>query len=272
METISILEHARSTWEGMIAGFFGAIPRIVVGLMVVVFALIVAKTISIVLRAVLRRSGFDALPARYGMDTTFKRFGIEEPLSSVLPRVVYWLMLFLFAQTAADALGLEPISSAIGGFLAFLPNLVTALLLLLIGSSAGQFIGAAVTRSARESGIDYSSALGNIVSVLVVFIAGVMAVAQLKINIEIIRIVTFCGLAGAALAFGLSFGLGTQDVTRNIVAGFYARKLFRAGESLEVGDSRGTLKAITPLQTVIEVDGREHAVANSVFLDQLVRR
>jgi small-conductance mechanosensitive channel len=98
-----------------------------------------------------------------------------------------------------------------------------------------------------------------------------MAITQLQIDTEIIRVVTSAILAGMALAFGLTFGLGSRDVTRNILAGYYARKTFEVGREIEVSGERGELKGITPTQTLIQQGDRVVAVANSVFLDEVVK-
>jgi small-conductance mechanosensitive channel len=58
--------------------------------------------------------------------------------------------------------------------------------------------------------------LGKLVSALVVFIVAMMTIGQLKIDTEMVRIVTSFFLGAGALAFGLAFGLGTRDIVRNI--------------------------------------------------------
>lgn len=272
MEQDGLRENLIRTYEGMIRSVFDAVPKALTGILLVVVSIVIAKVVERVARVVLSRIGFDGLLARLGFDQVLKRFGVDQPLSVVIPRLVYYMLLLLFGQTAAAALGLDPISNAIGSFLGFLPNLFSAFLLLLIGSSAGQYASTTVSKAAREAGIDYSSTLGNVVAVLILFIAGVMAVAQLRIDTDIIRIVTICVLSGAALAFGISFGLGTRDITRNIVAGFYARKLFRVGEQVEIRGHRGTLAAITPIQTLVEGERESAVMANGVFLDEIVKR
>ena len=50
-----------------------------------------------------------------------------------------------------------------------------------------------------------------------------------KIDTDIVRIVTSLILGAGALAFGLSFGFGTRNIVRNIAAGFYARKILVIG-------------------------------------------
>ena len=61
-------------------------------------------------------------------------------------------------------------------------------------------------------------------------------------------------------------------MTRNLVAGLYARKLFRVGEELEVGGEKGILTSITPIQTLIERGDQVVAIPNSVFLDKVVKQ
>ena len=71
---------------------------------------------------------------------------------------------------------------------------------------------------------------------------------------------------------GLAFGLGSRDVTRNILAGFYARKTFDLGKEIEIRGERGELKSITPTQTLFQQGDRVVAVANSVFLEEVVKQ
>ncbi len=198
--------------------------------------------------------------------------GIRQELNRFLPRLLYWLLLILFAKTAADALGLAAISDAIGAFARYLPNIVAALLILILGSAAAQFAGQAVSEAAENSGIEFASTLGSLVAAVLLFVLGIMALSQLKIDTDMVRLVAMGLLGALALAFGLSFGLGSRDITRNIIAGFYARKTFDIGEQIEISGEKGTLIGITPTQTLLEQEGRRVAVANSVFLEEVVKQ
>jgi small-conductance mechanosensitive channel len=272
MEQEGLSANLIRTYDAMVRSIFDAIPKVVTGIVLVIVSIIIAKLIERTARMLLRRIGFDDLLARLGFDKILKRFGVDQPLSFIFPKLVYYLLLLLFGQTAATALGMVPIAHAIGSFLGFLPNLFTALGLVLIGSSVSQYASAMVSKAAREAGIDYSTTLGSVVAALILFVVGVMAIAQLRINTDIIRIVTVCVLSGVALAFALSFGLGTRDITRNILAGFYARKVFRVGDQVEIRGHRGTLAAITPVHTVVEGEHESAVMTNGAFLDEVVKR
>jgi hypothetical protein len=248
-----------------------AVPRVLVGIAVAIALVMAAKLIERLLRAVLVRIRFDGLLEQAGIDKLLQRVGIRQSLNQVLPRLAYFLLLLLFARTAADAFGLTAISEGIAAMFGYLPNVVAAVLLIVVGTAVSQFAGRTVTRAAEESGIEFARPLGSLVSGLILFIVGVMAIGQLRFDTDMVRIVTICTLSGLALAFGLSVGLGSRDITRNLLAGFYARKIFSPGDSLEIRGERGILKAIAPTQTVIEQDTGLFVVANSAFLDETVR-
>ena len=108
------------------------------------------------------------------------------------------------------------------------------------------------------------------VSGAVLFVAAIMAITQLGIDTAMIRTVVVIGLAGLSVGLALSFGLGSRETTRNLMAGFYARKLFRMGDEIAVGEVRGRLTAITATKTLIEVDGRSVAVSNSRLAEEAV--
>lgn len=245
-----------------------AIPKIGVGILLIVLGLTVAKLIEVALRIMLTRIRFDSLIEKSGVDKALQRIGLRQQLNLFLPKLAYFLVIFLLAKTASDALGLAAISDAIGAFFAYLPNIVAALLLLILGTTVGQFAGQMVTQAAENSGIDSAAALGKLVSGLIIFIVAMMAIGQLKIDTEMVRIVTSFVLAAGTLAFGLAFGLGTRDVVRNIVTGFYTRKFLEIGKNLEIAGQSGLLTAITATHAILNSEGQDIIVANSTFLDQ----
>lgn len=257
------------SFRDMVDSVVAAAPQVVMGILLVIAALIVAKIVEKILRMILVRVEFDGLIERAGVDKTLQKVGIRQELNHFIPRLAYFLILFLLARTAADALGLEAISAALGSFFSYLPNLIAAMLLVILGTAAAQSVGTTVTQAGRDAGLDFAPALGRVVSAAILFIVGMMAIAQLKIDTEIIRLVTAFCLACMALAFGLSFGLGTRDITRNILAGFYARKILLVGQPVGIRGQHGMLKAVTPTHTLIEADEQTISIAKDTFLDEI---
>lgn len=272
MTWTDIRNQLAEVFSGMVASVIEATPRVLSAIVLLLVMLIAAKIVERVLRFLLSRLKIDKLVAHAGIDQVLKRMGIRQSLERFVPRLAYFLLLLLFAQVAAQTYGLTAISNAIDAAFGYLPNLIAALLLLVVGIAVAQFVGNTIAQAAEESGLEMGATLGQVTSALILFVVGVMAASQLRIDTEIIRIVAICLLAALGLAFGLAFGLGSRQATRNVIAGFYVRKLFRVGDSVEVRGLRGTIEAITPAQTLLSDGESTIAVANATLVEGLVRR
>ena len=247
-------------------------PRVLTALVILVIGLLVAIFVRRSLRIGLAKVRFDVALDKIGIARIFKRIGIQKPPSAAIAQFAYFLIVILVVQTALEAVGLYRASAAIGVFFAYLPNILAAVIVLLLGNTVGQFAGRAVEQAAGDSGIDFAAVLGRMVTALVIFVVVVMAISQLDIDTLLVQRIAIVLLAGFALSFSLTFGLGTRDITRNMVAGFYAKRLFTPGDEIEVDGERGVLRAITPMQTVIEKDDGIVAIPNDVFLQDKVKR
>jgi small-conductance mechanosensitive channel len=265
-------EQLLEAFAGLGNSVASAIPKACVGILLVTLGLVVAKLVEVALRAALIRLRIDSLIEKAHVTKALQRIGLRQQLSLFIPKLAYFLVIFLLAKTASDAFGLIAISDAIGTLLSYLPNIAAALLLLILGTTVGQFAGQMATQAAESAGVNSARALGKLVSALIIFIVAMMAMSQLKIDTEMVRIVTISVLGTAALAFGLAFGLGTRDIVRNILTGYYARKFLVIGKSLAIADQRGILTAITATHTVLNSEGQEILIANSAFLEQTSRQ
>ncbi len=264
----TIMEVFRSMGES-VADF---VPRAVAALIVILLGLLVAKLMEKAIRVAFERFKLNELLDRVGLSSTLQKFGMKDTPGRLISRAVYFLLVLLFTQSVTQAVGLMAVAGAISAFFAYLPNLISAFLVLLLGMMVAQFLGRSLTQAAEDSGVEFAPMLGRIVSSMVLFVVVLMAVSQLKIDTQIVLGIVLVLLAGLSLAFALTFGLGSREVTRNIVAGFYARKLFQVGEPVEVGEVKGTLAGITAVQTLVESGEDTLALPNRVFMDEVVKQ
>lgn len=254
------------------AGAVAYAPRLVTATVLVLIGLAIAKIVAVVLGQVFYRARLNQLIERSGLRESLERVGIHDVSRRFLPGVVFWLAMLVFLQAAATMVGLDQIAAGIAGFFAFLPNLFSAVLILLLGSMLARFLARAVTEYARESGVGFARSLGSAISTFVLGVVAIIVLGQLQVDTRILNILTIVIFAGLSLGFALTFGLGTRDATRNMIAGFYARRIFTAGERIEISGARGVLRGITTTQTLLESEGAMLAVPNSAFFEQTVGR
>jgi len=249
-----------------------SVPDLLVGVVLIVLALIGAKVVERILRAILVRFHFDALVRRSEVDQWLSRMGVQQSLDNVLPRVVYFILLFLFAREVAGSLGLVAISEAIGSIISYLPNVISAFLILLVGGAVAQVAGKGVSEAGRGAGVEAAPLLGRILTGSLLFVLVVMALGELEVQTLLVRELSVILVGGVALSFALSFGLGSRDISRNILAGLYIKKVIRVGDEIEVAGRRGRVESITPTQTILQDGERSVILSNSVFLDSVATR
>lgn len=256
----------------MVEGAVDSIPELLAGAILILLALIAAKLVERLLRALMVRFRFDALVRRSGVDSWLSRMGVRQSLDDVVPRVIYFILLFLFAREAAEALGLTAISEAIGSIISYLPNVISAFLILLVGSAIAQVAGRGVAEAGRGAGVEAAPLLGRALTGILLFVLVVMALGELEVQTLLVRELAAILAGGAALSFALSFGLGSRDISRNILAGLYIRRVIRVGDEIEVGGRRGRVEGITPTTTILADGERSVIISNGVFLDSVISR
>ena len=265
-------EKLYEAFAGLGNSIVTAAPKVAIGIVLVILGLIAAKVVEVVFRTILVRVRFDNAIERFNIDKALQRIGFRQKLSLSLPKLIYFLVIILLVRTVSDALGLSAISDAIGAFFSYLPNIIAAFLLLILGSTIGQSAGNMVTQAAESAGIEFAPALGKLISGLILFIVAMMAIGQLKIDTQMVRIVTCFVLGAGALAFGLAFGLGTRDIVRALVVGFYTRKILEVGKRVDIDGQSGVLTAVTATHTILTSEERDILIANSTFLEQTTRQ
>ena len=265
--TEAIRREFEALWGQIVQDFVAAVPKVVVGLVLVLLAYLAAHFAARATRYLVARSGLERLLAHADADEWMARVGTQHRAADLIARVVFWLLLLLFARTGADALGLTAISDAIRSIVGYAPELAGAVVILLVGAVLAKAAGSAVTRLAEQTRIQYGKALGRLTSTAVVAIVIVMAADQLRIDTVMVQLTAGALLGAVALGAAFAFGLGARDLTRSIMAGHYARKLLALGEEIRIGELTGTLVGVTPTHLLVERDGRVIGVANGRILE-----
>lgn len=221
---------------------------------------------------ILRRMGFDRAAARIGLNGVLERGHIKSSPAEIVGTLAFWFIMLTFVVSAADSLGLGNVSRTIESFVAYLPNVVGAVAITVVGLILAGFVRDAVQRGAESVGVEYADALGKLVHVVLIVLVGTLAVGQLKLNVVLVtRVIEILLIAGGA-GLALTLGLGTRDLSKNIVAGVYARDMYSPGMQLTVGTDSGAVEEVGAISTRIRTpNGEAVYVPNGQFLETVVR-
>jgi hypothetical protein len=219
--------------------FLGAIPRIIGFLVILIIGWIISGVLAAAVAALLRAVRFNVMAQNAGIQGFINNMGLRTDASGLLANIVKWFVRLIVLVVAFDALGLPAVSEVLQQFLLWIPNLVVAVVVLVIAGLAANALSNLVRGATAQAGFDNPDLLATIARVAVWAFGIVVAVNQIGIAQELVNTL-FMGFIGAlALAAGLAFGLGGRDTAGQIVQNWYNRgranqpKMERAAENME---------------------------------------
>lgn len=205
--------------------------------LILIIGWFVASLIEKGIAALLHAVSFNRLAERAGFAGFVKKMGVNTDSSGFLGAVAKWFVRLIVLVVAFDALGLPAVSDVLRQLLLWLPNLVVALVVLVIGGLVANAASSLVRGATAEAGFDNPERLAKIASVAVWAFAIVIAVNQIGIAATLVNTL-FMGFIGAlALALGLAFGLGGRETAAEMVKKWYAQGKAAAPKLEEAADN-----------------------------------
>jgi hypothetical protein len=203
--------------------FFSAIPKIIGFAVIVIAGWFLATLIEKALAGLLRRIRFNELAQRSGFADFVAKMGMNTDSAGMIGLVVKWFVRLVALVVGFDALGLPAVSDVLQQLLLWLPNVVVALVVLVIGGLAARGLSNLVRGMAAEAELTNAQFLAKVASVVVWAFAIVVAINQIGIATSLVNTL-FTAIVGAiALGVGLAFGLGGRETAAEILRKWYGK-------------------------------------------------
>lgn len=204
-------EAFRAALAGALAQFLSAIPKIIGFAVILIVGWFIASLIGKGVAALLRGVKFNDLAQRSGFSDFVHKMGVKTDSAGVIASVAKWFVRLITLVIAFDLLGLPAVSQVLRDLLLWLPNLVVALVVLVIGGLAATGLSNLVRGATAQAGLSNADTLATIAKVAVWAFAIVVAVNQLGIATTLINTLLIGVVVALALATGLAFGLGGRE-------------------------------------------------------------
>ena len=206
-----------------LALFLSAIPKVIGFLVIIVIGWLIASALAKLASSLLRAVRFNDLAQRAGLTGFVQQMGLHTDAAGFVALIAKWFVRMIVLVSAFDALGLPAVSQVLQQLLLWLPNLVVAIIALVIGGLAANALGKLVRGATAESGLGNPDLLASIARLAVWAFAIVVAVNQLGIATTLINTLFMAVVGAVALALGLAFGLGGRETAALMVRDWYTR-------------------------------------------------
>jgi hypothetical protein len=207
-------------WSGLLQvreRLLDIIPGLLVLLTLLVVGFALAWVARMVVSKVGRAVGIDRLFERWGIAPSLRRSGILRLPSDVLGLVCFWAIFILFASVGIDGMALPGAPGATALLVAFLPPLLAAALILLVGWLIANFLSQGVLIAAVNARLPEARLLARGVHWGVLLFAAATALTHLGIGKEMVLVAFGITLGGVVFAVALAFGLGGRGIARHIL-------------------------------------------------------
>lgn len=201
------------TISNSLASIITFVPRLISGLIVLLIGIIIASFLKQLLEELFKFTKFENLLARYGVPESKENAN----WSSILAEIVRWFIIIVFLIPAADMWGLGKFVVVLNGLLVFLPNVIIAVLILLVGFVFARLVHDLILASVRGLSRESASTVARVGKWAVLVFVFLVVLNQLGIASDLIRILFGGIVAMVALAGGLAFGLGGKDAAKEMI-------------------------------------------------------
>ena len=211
----------QDAFQDVFRTFVNFVPNVIGAILFLAIGWLVGVVLARIVTQVFKAIKLDAALRYAGAESILTKAGIQLNSAGFMGALVKWLVIITFLMFSLNVIGLGQaavfIKDAIG---VILPQVVLAAAILIITAVVAKFVDGIVTSSAKATGVDSATFIGNLAKWAIWVMGALTAFAQLGVDASFIYTL-FTGVVVAfSLAFGLAFGLGGQEA-----AGQYLEKL-----------------------------------------------
>jgi hypothetical protein len=232
-------------WDGtkylgdILDKFISFLPNVLSAIAIFVIGIIIARFIEKIIRKLLVKIKADKLTEGLQKIEFIDKMNINVKLSNIIAKFVYYFLVLIFLVVSTDILGIPIVSNMIVDVFNFIPNLLIALLLLIIGLLLANWLKNLVLTVAKSLNLPSASLLSNLVFYFILINVLISAMVQAKINIEFFSTNISLIIGGVVFAFALAYGLASKNIMSNIISSFYYKNKYKIGDYIKIGENEG---------------------------------
>jgi hypothetical protein len=205
----------------VLSGVGAFLPNLFGALAVFLLGLVLAGWLKAIVVKLLSAVQLSSLVRKSGLERFLEKAEVKVRLEEIFGGTVKWLVILIFSVTAINILGLTTVSEVLTGVLAYIPRVISAVLVLTAGVLLAGLVEGLVKGALGQIDIKTSRLFGRIASWLIGVFAVLAAINELGIAQSLISTLFIGFVAMLALGFGLAIGLGAKDLVAEVLHEWY---------------------------------------------------
>ncbi len=201
--------------------FISFLPALIGATIILLVGWLISGVLANLIERALRAIGLENAVERSGIGDFVRRSGTRMTISGIIAALVKYFIFLIFVQAAANVLGIPQLTEIINRIILFIPNVIVAMAIIVVGSLIARFLSGLVRSSVSELGVGSPNLLATLTQYIILGFAVIAAIDQLGIAAGLVNTLVYGLIGSVALAAGLAFGLGGRDVAAQITQNWY---------------------------------------------------
>src|ERR687896_709289 len=130
--------------QNALSTFLSYLPQLIGAIVILIIGYSGARVRQAVVGRVVQAVGFDGWMEKGGIKQFFDRAETNQTPHSILGQLVFWFVFIIALTMAADALGIPQVSAVLAQLIAYIPNIIAAILILILAALLANFISGIV--------------------------------------------------------------------------------------------------------------------------------
>jgi len=206
----------RESWTNFLYGLQVYLPRVLAALSILIVGWFIAWILSYALRHILRWVRFDTLAERSGISDMLKRVGFS-PAIVLISSTVFWMVWIMFMLSGIAALGLAGVEGLAVQFVAFLPRILVAVVIIAVGLVAANFAWRATLLASVNAHLPAARAVSSMVRWLIIVLAIAMALEQIGVAKTVVLTAFAIAFGALMLGVGIAIGIGGAPIAKRVI-------------------------------------------------------
>ena len=198
--------------------FVAFLPNLIVALIVFIIGWVIAAALGRVVTQIIRALKIDSLFEKLGLRRPVERAGLRLDIGHFIGQLVKWFLILVFLMAATDILGLTQVTDFLQVVLFYIPSIIVAVIILLLGVMLAEFTQRLIRASVDAAGLMSAGFLATLAKWAIFIFALFAALDQLGVANTFIITVLQGLVAMLAIAGGLAFGLGGQNAAKDFIS------------------------------------------------------
>ena len=199
--------------------FIMFMPRFIGALIIFFIGIIIAAGIAELIERIIDAIKIDKILEKIGFKNFTDKAGVKLDAGFFVAQLTKWMIILVFLSATLDYLNLNAFAMYLNKVVAYIPNAIVAVLILLVTALVADFVGKIIKASAKGTGMRLYQTTSSFAK-WAIYIVGFLTAIE-KLGVPTMYLLTiFTGLiVMLAIAGGIAFGIGGKDFAKDILEG-----------------------------------------------------